>query len=69
MLKHDINQSLKCFRDLVEQLEWLKPIGKKNEQRLQGMQIKRTDFKRSSKLQPIDPRRTQAILGELPKVG
>lgn len=55
VLEHPIDEALQCFRDLVKQLEYLKPQGRANEQRLQGS---KQGTKEPHQLQPPFARRT-----------
>ena len=52
VLKFDINSALTCFRDVVKQLEWMKRLGEKNDQR-QGLSSKKTKEMWTGKLQSI----------------
>ena len=56
VIKNDLDKTLICFRDLVNQLNGLpKRKDASNANQLQGMQNKLPSLQRSSKLQPIKP--------------
>lgn len=58
VLKHDIDEALRCFRDLVKQLDYLPRKEPKDGERLQGMSTKFTSPQRPRQFQPTYRRRT-----------